>query len=105
MIVPAQKIILTEPGYQTAIITEENLNDPAIYINDSFSPLRASQELSMDATYGTINVGMDLVAVLAEVDGTCIPLGYFFTGIKQDSLTGLRLPVRGFGSSCNCFNF
>ena len=33
-------------------------------------------QLVMDATYGTNNGGMDLFCVLAEVDGSGIPLGY-----------------------------
>ena len=32
----------------------------------------------MDATFGTNNAGMDLFAVLAEVDGTGVPLAYCF---------------------------
>lgn len=35
-------------------------------------------ELCMDATYGTNNEGMELYAVLAEVDGTGIPIAYMF---------------------------
>ena len=32
----------------------------------------------MDATFGTNNAGMDLFAILAELDGTGIPLAYCF---------------------------
>ncbi|CAK7565191.1 MAG: hypothetical protein SEPTF4163_003101 [Sporothrix epigloea] len=41
------------------------------------------KELSMDATYGTNNAGMDLFAVLAEVDGAGIPLAHLFLETVQ----------------------
>ena len=42
----------------------------------------------MDATFGTNNVRMDLFAVLAEYDGTGVPVAYCFieTMISQDGV-------------------
>ena len=39
----------------------------------------------MDATFGTNNVGMDLLAVLAEVDGTGVPLAYCFVEVMPSN--------------------
>ena len=39
----------------------------------------------MDATFGTNNAGMDLFAVLAEVDGTGVILAYCFVGAATSS--------------------
>jgi len=39
----------------------------------------AVEELVIDATYGTNSAGYNLFAVLAEVDGTGIPIAYTFT--------------------------
>jgi hypothetical protein len=51
----------------------------AIYIRRSMSMLASeTKELAMDATYGTNNAGMELFAVLAELDGTGVPLAYLF---------------------------
>lgn len=44
----------------------------------SILTLSGAQELVMDATYGTNSAGMDLFAVLAELDGTGVPLCYMF---------------------------
>ena len=40
--------------------------------------LFSTKEVAIDATFGTNNVGMDLFALLAEFDGTGIPLAYCF---------------------------
>jgi hypothetical protein len=32
----------------------------------------------MDSTFGTNNAGMDMFAVLAEAEGTGVPLAYYF---------------------------
>ena len=44
----------------------------------------------MDATFGTNNTGMHLFAVLAEVDGTGIPLAYCFMDVFNDNCQGIR---------------
>ena len=51
----------------------------AFYICSSMRLLASkSRELAMDSTFGTNNAGMDLFVILAEVDGTGIPLTYCF---------------------------
>ena len=40
-------------------------------------PLSA-KEVAMDATFGVNNAGMNLLAILVELDGTGIPLAYCF---------------------------
>lgn len=51
----------------------------AIYIHGSIATLAPeTKELAMDATFGTNNTGMDLFVVLAELDGTGVPLAYLF---------------------------
>jgi hypothetical protein len=39
----------------------------------------------MDATYGTNNAGVELFAVLAEVDGTGVPLAYCLVEVFEDN--------------------
>jgi hypothetical protein len=60
----------------------------AFYISDSISTLGHAKELAMDATYGTNNAGMDLFAVLAEVDGTGVPLAYCFMEVVENDNKG-----------------
>ena len=49
------------------------------YVHDPIAVLTSeAKELAMDATYGTNSAGIDLFAVLAEVDGTGVPLAYCF---------------------------
>jgi MULE transposase domain len=63
----------------------------AFYISDSVNTLAScAKELAMDATYGTNNTGMQLFAVLAEVDGTGIPLAYCFIDVFNDDSHGTR---------------
>ena len=48
------------------------------YIREAMQALTGAKELVMDATYGTNSAGMDMFAVLAELDGSGIPLCYMF---------------------------
>lgn len=54
------------------------LKGVAFYVQESIEALKKSKELAMDATYGTNSSGMELFAVLAELDGTGVPLAYMF---------------------------
>ena len=73
-----------------AILTSGNLRGLALFVRESMSSLHSeAKELAMDATFGTNNAGMDLFAVLAEVDGTGVPLAYCFLGITP-SADGVR---------------
>ena len=45
-----------------------------------------TKEVAIDATFGKNNAGMDLYAVLAELDGTGVPLAYLF--VEKDNSTG-----------------
>ena len=63
----------------------------AFYISESVKTLvPRAKELAIDATFGTNNMGMHLFAVLAELDGTGIPLAYCFMGIFSDNSHGVR---------------
>ncbi|KAI0993607.1 hypothetical protein K3495_g14577 [Podosphaera aphanis] len=56
-----------------------NYRGLAFYINAPISTLALrTKELAIDATYGTNSAGSDLFAVLAEFDGTGVPLAYLF---------------------------
>ncbi|KAI0993432.1 hypothetical protein K3495_g14752 [Podosphaera aphanis] len=84
----SSKILLEKLGdsYRCEIFHEENINALTIYINASIDVLkRTTAEVAIDATYGTNNAGMDLYAVLAELDGTGVPMAYLF--VKKDRLT------------------
>ena len=49
----------------------------AYFCREVISTLLLSvKEVAMDATFGTNNAGMDLFALLAELDGTGVPLTY-----------------------------
>ena len=89
------KMLLAEPHLQDKFecikFPAGHLSGLAVYVLDSISMLAAeAKELAIDATYGTNNAGMDLFAVLAEVDGTGVPLAYMFvgsSGVKDDNVT------------------
>jgi hypothetical protein len=68
--------------YSQTLYTSGNTRGLAIYICNSITALAAeAKELAIDATFGTNNSGMDLFAVLAELDGTGVPLAYLFVEI------------------------
>ncbi|KAE8238675.1 hypothetical protein A4X13_0g8421 [Tilletia indica] len=50
-------------------------------------------EISLDATYGTNSSGHDLFAVLAELDGTGVPLLYLFMDTKDMLGDGRRIEI------------
>ena len=59
-----------------------------IFCNSVVKKLASStKELAIDATYGTNNIGMDLFAVLAEVDGAGVVLAYLLLG-KRPGVVG-----------------
>jgi len=64
-------LLLTCPGYEGLLI----INRVAA---SSLSRPGLVHELTMDATYGTNSAAYSLYAVLAEVDGTGIPVAYVF---------------------------
>ena len=58
---------------------EGNVQGLAIYVSAAIETLaNRTKELAMDATFGTNNTGSDLFAVLAELDGSGVPLAYCF---------------------------
>lgn len=69
--------------FQSKVYETGDIRAIAIYINESISALRHAKELAMDATYGTNSFGMELYAVLAELDGTGVPLAYMFVKKKE----------------------
>lgn len=71
--------LLKEGHHQHREYISGNMRGLAVFIHDIIDVLASDiKELAMDATYGTNNAGMDLFAVLAELDGTGIPLAYCF---------------------------
>jgi len=61
-----------------------------------------AKELAMDATFGTNNAGIDLFAVLAEVDGTGVPLAYCFMEVVENNNKGERRAMPGAISGILC---
>jgi hypothetical protein len=90
-------LLLTEYGYQNwhAMYTSGNVRGLAIFASSTIASLVDSPELAMDATFGTNNSGMDLFAVLAEVDGTGIPLAYCFVEVIPFQHEPITNPVIG----------
>ncbi|KAI0992757.1 hypothetical protein K3495_g15428, partial [Podosphaera aphanis] len=79
---------LKEDGskYQHATYSSGNLRGLAFYIRATMDALVSrAKELVIDATYGTNSSGMSLSAVLAELDGTGVPLCYLFVGTASIS--------------------
>jgi MULE transposase domain len=65
------------------IFTSGNVRGLAMFLKKPMRTLASeAKELAMDATFGTNNAGMDLYAVLAEVDGAGIPLAYLFLEVQ-----------------------
>ena len=71
--------------YRHMLFTDANLCGIAICIKASIARLQSAQELAIDATYGTNNSALGLYAVLAEHDGTGVPLAYLFIGSVNDT--------------------
>ena len=65
--------------YDYRVLREGNVRGLAMYPKKLIAAVVANaKELAMDATYGTNSAGMELSAVLAEVDGTGVPVAYCF---------------------------
>ena len=78
--VSARRLLADSPDkYQYATYISGNMRGLAFYVRDPIAVLTSeAKEVAMDATYGTNSAGIDLFAVLAEVDGTGVPLAYCF---------------------------
>lgn len=90
-------LLLTEvEDISHAVYSHGNVQALAIFINKAMQTLASStKELAMDATYGTNNAGMTLYAVMAELDGSGVPIVYCFlktttsvSGESQHAHTG-----------------
>lgn len=80
-----------DPIKSTEVLLRNNQNDYEVivdsvkgncgivfFISETIDALRFSSELAIDATYGTNDSGMSFYAILAELDGTGVPLCYMF---------------------------
>lgn len=73
-----------------------NVRGLAFYITDAVHHLAEStKEVALDATFGTSNNAMSLYAVLAELDGSGIPLAYCFTEVHENNVHGARKATPG----------
>ena len=75
------KLFLAEKNedFEQREFSVDNYRGLALYIKTSITILaRQTKQLAIDATYGTNCAGCDLFAVLAEFDGTGVPLAYLF---------------------------
>jgi hypothetical protein len=87
----AQVLLSEHKEYTSSLYFAGNMHALAFYISESVKTLvPRAKELAIDATFGTNNMGMHLFAVLAELDGTGIPLAYCFMGICSDNSHGVR---------------
>src|ERR1700759_2617040 len=92
----AQVLLSEHKEYNASLFSAGNMRVLAFYISDSVNTLASrAKELSMDATFGTNNMAMDLFAVLAEVDGTGVPLAYCITQVFEDNDRGVRRAETG----------
>ena len=82
----AQSLLSENPSICSFSYVAANVRGLAFYINDSIQVLASrAKELAMDATYGTNNKGIELFAVMAEFDGTGVPLAYCFVDVFEDN--------------------
>jgi hypothetical protein len=99
----AQNLLSERTDVRTSNYRVDNVRGLAFYISDSISALAPhAKELAMDATFGTNNAGMDLFAVLAELDGTGVPLAYCFVDIVENNKKNERRAMPGAISSVLC---
>ena len=98
------QILLSERSdIRSSTYRVDNVRGLAFYISDSITMLGPhAKELAMDATFGTNNAGIDLFAVLAEVDGTGVPLAYCFVEIVENNNKGERRAIPGAISGILC---
>jgi hypothetical protein len=87
----AQVLLSEYKEYTSSLYFAGNMRGLAFYISDSLKTLAPrAKELAIDATFGTNNIGMHLFAVLAELDGTGIPLAYCFMDVFNDNSHEVR---------------
>jgi hypothetical protein len=90
-LVSAQKLLSEHSECTSSTYFAGNMRAIAFYISDSVRNLAScTKELAIDATFGTNNMAMNLFAVLAEVDGTGVPLAYCFMDTFKDNTHGVR---------------
>jgi MULE transposase domain len=73
--------LLQEMGHPSQNLTSANAGGLAFYFANLMETITSGysiQEMAMDATFGTNSAGMELFAVMTELDGAGIPLGYCF---------------------------
>lgn len=81
----AEKLLL-EGQYQSRRFDVDGADALAVFIDPVIRQLtEQAKELVMDATFGTNNAGLDLYAILAELDGTGVPLAYCFARRGQSA--------------------
>ena len=69
-VLSAQSLLSERPDIDSIYQTAANVRALTFYIKEAIDALVPhAQEMAMDATYGTNNMGMELFAVMAEVDG------------------------------------
>ncbi|KAJ5582182.1 ATP-dependent DNA helicase PIF1 [Penicillium sp. DV-2018c] len=62
---------------------DQNVRALGFYVSETITKVAGNaSQLLMDATYGTNNSGLSLVAVLTEVDGIGVPLAYCFVKVE-----------------------
>ena len=77
--------------YHHRSISVANVRALGLYIRASIDALPGTtREIAIDATYGTNNAGMELYAVLAELDGTGAPMAYLF--VEKNNSSGTSSP-------------
>jgi len=92
----AQNLLQENTDVTSCSYCVDNVRGLALFISDSIRVLApCAKELAMDATYGTNNAGVELFAVLAEVDGTGVPLAYCLVEVFEDNEKGERLAIPG----------
>lgn len=81
--------------YDFQSLQERNLKGLAFFSRKIIDLTTSSTiELSMDASFGTNSAGMQLFAVLGELDGAGVPIGYCFLGVDANE-TGQKQSAPG----------
>lgn len=75
------------PSISNAALATGGVSGIAFFAEDiiALRSVKHARELAIDASHGTNSAGMELYAILAEVDGTGVPVAYCFVEKKKET--------------------
>jgi hypothetical protein len=97
--VSATMLLSEDSNYQNhyAVFTAGNVRALGFFASEAIERIaKSATQLVMDSTFGTNSGGMDLFAVLAEVEGTGVPLAYCLVELLKppQAMSAEKKPIR-----------